>query len=225
MSKRTRLSAPRMSDIARLAGVDVSTVSRALTGSSLVKEQTRENILKLADSCGYVVNTAARSLRLMRTQTISVVIPLAHETGQSLTDPFFIEMLGHLAEAITQRGYGLFLQKIPHPGKDWLNDLIASHRCDGIIVIGQSTEHGAIESAAAHYQPLVVWGGQLDHQSYCTVGSDNVSGTRRAVEHLLELGRRRIVFLGDTTIPEIQLRYQGFQAALAIATDGPRAPA
>ncbi len=209
-----------MADIARLAGVHSSTVSRALAGSPLVEEKKREQILKLASEYGYTVNSVARNLRLKRTQTISVVIPLGHETGQTLTDPFFADMLGHLADEITQRGYGMFLQKILPPMQNWLPQLISSGRSDGIIVIGQSTEHKVLEAAAKNYLPLVVWGGHLEHQSYCTVGTDNVGGARAAVEHLLQNGRRRIVFVGDTAIPEIRLRHDGYHLALTRAARG-----
>ncbi len=209
-----------MSDLAKLAGVHVSTVSRALAGSPLVTRTMRDRIVQLARERGYFVNSAARNLRLQRTQTISVVIPLGHEAGQALTDPFFVEMLGHLADEITQRGYGMFLQKILPPMDDWLARLIASHRADGIIIVGQSTEHAAIEQAASSYQPMVVWGGHLEHQAYCAVGTDNMGGGRVVVEHLLRTGRRRIVFLGDPAIPEIRLRHDGYKYALAHAPRG-----
>jgi DNA-binding LacI/PurR family transcriptional regulator len=221
MAKRPRDTAQvsKMADLARLAGVSVSSVSRALAGSPLVAREQREKILTLAREHGYVMNTQAQNLRLKRTQTLSVVIPLAHESGQPLTDPFFAEMLGYLADEVTQRGYGMFLMKIVPPMGDWLNSLIASNRSDGIIVIGQSTQHKTLEAAARDYRPLVVWGGQLPRQPYCTVGTDNVGGARAAVEHLIERGRRRIVFLGDPAVPEIHLRYQGYTQALS---DGPK---
>jgi DNA-binding LacI/PurR family transcriptional regulator len=163
-------------------------------------------------------------LRLRRTQALSVVIPLGHESGQPLTDPFFVEMLGHLADEITQRGYGMFLQKILPPMKDWLPQLIGANRSDGIIVIGQSTEHKTLEAAARNYRPMVVWGGHLQQQSYCTVGTDNLGGARMAVEHLLNTGRRRIIFLGDPTPPEVRLRYEGYERALARGPRGTAAP-
>jgi DNA-binding LacI/PurR family transcriptional regulator len=211
---------PTMADIARLAGVHTSTVSRALAGSPLVAKEVRENILKIARGRGYQVNLAARSLRLGRTQIVSVVIPLGHEATQPLTDPFFMQMLGHLADEITQQGYGIFLQKVLPPMKHWLTDLINSKRSDGIIVIGQSTEHAALQAVAKEYKPLVVWGGDINHQSYCTVGSDNIGGARLATEYLLSLGLKRIVFFGDTKVPEVKLRYRGYMRALEHAPKG-----
>jgi DNA-binding LacI/PurR family transcriptional regulator len=211
---------PKMADIARLAGVHTSTVSRALAGSPLVEKSMRETIIKIARSHGYIVNSTARSLRLQRTESISVVFPLGHEITQPLTDPFFVQTIGHLADEITQRGYGLFLQKVVPPMEDWLTNLIASKRSDGIIVIGQSTEHDALEAVAGVYEPLVVWGGQTGRQTYCTVGTDNAAGGRIATEHLLSLGRRHIAFLGDTKVPELRLRYKGYCQAIAKAPRG-----
>lgn len=213
-----------MSDIAKLAGVHISTVSRALAGSTLVETQTREHILKLARERGYVINSVARNLRLKRTQTLGVVIPLSHESGQPLTDPFFVEMLGHLAEAITLRGYGMFLQKSVPPMQDWLTNFIGSGRADGIIVIGQSTEHDTLQAVASTYQPLVVWGGHLEDQAYCTVGSDNFGGAFAAVDHLIQSRRRQIVFLGDARAPEFRLRYEGYKHALERAPRGTARP-
>src|SRR5690606_15187315 len=155
---RRKIAAPKMADVARIAGVHVSTVSRALAGSPLVESRMRDAILKIAAEHGYVVNRAARNLRTSRTQTLSVAIPLAHERDQALTDPFFTDMLGRLADEITRRGYGMYLEKILPPMDDWLPQLIASPRSDGIIVIGQSTEHEVLQRAAATYAPLIVWG-------------------------------------------------------------------
>lgn len=206
-----------MAELGALVGVSAATVSRAIAGSPLVNAKTREQILSLARERGYVVNAAARSLRLKRTETISVVIPLGHESSQPLTDPFFVEMLGRLAEEITLRGYGMFLQKVLPPMADWLPRLIAAGRADGIIVIGQSTEHATLTAAAKTYRPLVVWGADVPGHGYCTVGSDNTAGAVAAVTHLVETGRTRILFLGDPAIPEIGQRYEGYCRALKAA--------
>ncbi len=213
-----------MTDIARLAGVHVSTVSRALAGSPLVEARKRKRIEQLAREHGYVVNPVARSLRLKRTQMVSVVVPLQHEAGQPLTDPFFMAMIGHLGEAITQRGYGMSLQKVVLPTHEWLGELIASGASDGIVVIGQSTGHETLQRAAATYLPLVVWGGQIAGQKYCTVGCDNPAAARAVVRHLLRAGRRRILFLGDPTGPELRQRYEGYARALREAPQGTAPP-
>ena len=218
MKKATGKAPAKMADIARLAGVSESTVSRALAGSTLVAKRKREEIVAIARERGYVINSAARNLRLRRSEAISVVIPLGHEAGQPLTDPFFVEMLGHLADEITQRGYGVLLQKMLPPMGTSLPRLIASRRSDGIVVIGHSTGHAALEAAAAAYQPLIVWGGDAAARRYCTVGTDNLGGARTGVEHLIRLGRRKILFFGDPSTAELRLRLEGYRLALSEAT-------
>lgn len=206
-----------MADIAERAGVSVATVSRALAGSRVVAAETRARVQQLATEVGFVANAQAQNFRLGRTKRLSVVIPLGHETQQSLTDPLLGEMLGHLADEISARGYRMELCKIVPPMRNWLRTLIAANLTDGIVIIGQSTEHAAIQRAAREDYPLVVWGGALPQQRYCTVGTDNLAGARSAVEHLIKLGRRNIVFAGNPSVPEIEMRYLGYRQALAMA--------
>src|SRR5690606_12691277 len=124
------------------------------------------------------------------------------------------DMLSHLADEITRRGFALHLEKILPPMEGWLQKLIRARRSDGIIVIGQSTEHAALEEAADGHAPMVVWGGHVGTQRYCVVGTDNVGGGALATEHLLANGRRQSVFVGDPSIPGIRLRLEGYERAL-----------
>ena len=206
-----------MSDIAQLAGVSASTVSRALADSPLIPEPTRELILRIAAEQGYVVNQSGRNLRLQRTGVIAIVIPLGHESGQPVSDPFFLELVGHLADEISGRGYDVLLTRVPAPSAGWLGRLVQSGRADGILVIGQSDQQHALNEAAAAYLPLVVWGAQMPDQAYCTVGVDNLLGGERATRHLLEIGRRKIAFLGASNLPELALRLHGYRRALEAA--------
>jgi DNA-binding LacI/PurR family transcriptional regulator len=203
-----------MADIARLAGVSVSTVSRALADSALIPAATREDIFRIAAAHGYVVNQSARNLRLKRTGVIAVVIPLGHEAGQPISDPFFLELVGHLADEISERGYDVLLTRVPAPSPDWLKRLVQSGRADGVIVIGQSDQQAALNETGASYLPLVVWGAYTPDQAYCSVGVDNQRGGERATRHLLDIGRRRIAFLGASRLPELALRLKGYRLAL-----------
>jgi DNA-binding LacI/PurR family transcriptional regulator len=95
-------------------------------------------------------------------------------------------------------------------------------RAKGIIVIGQWGHHDQLNELARRHVPMAVWGAQLPRQLYCSVGSDNVSGGALATEHLMGLGRRRIVFMGDTDMPEAAKRHEGYLQAhekLGIAID------
>lgn len=206
-----------LKDLAELAGVTSGTVSRALAGSHLVTPSTRDHIVELARKHGFTPNAAARSLRTRRTGAIGVVIPLGHETDQHISDPFFITMLGLLADALTSRGYNLLLSRVVPTDENWLANFANSMQVDGIIVIGQSDQSDVLNQVAERYQPLVVWGAYVTGQAHCSVGSDNFRGGQIAASHLIERGCRRIAFFGDPRVVEIEQRLEGCRAALAQA--------
>lgn len=200
--------------MAKLAGVSTATVSRALADSDLISLPTRQRIQELAREVGFTVNPAARMLRTRQSHTIALVLPLGHEKGQHLSDPFFMAMLAYLADAVSLRGYDLLLKRIEPQHNTWLRKIIDSTRVDGVLVIGQSDQAAVLQEVGSSYQPMIVWGEWAPDQSYVSVGADNVSGGRLAAEHLLSRGRRRLGFLGSTDVPEIAARYQGFSSAL-----------
>ncbi|GAA4794728.1 LacI family DNA-binding transcriptional regulator [Lysobacter hankyongensis] len=218
---RRRTSQPptnlQMSDIARLAGVSESTVSRALKDSPLIAASTRERIRRLAEEAGYVVNPVASSLRSRQSGVITVAVPLVHAREPHLFDPFMMTMLAHLADALGDRGYNMLLAKIAVHQDGWVRRLQQPGRSDGVILIGQSSEHAAINEAARTGIPLTAWGTRMPAQKYPVVGTDNRLGGQLGTEHLIRHGRRRIAFLGDERLPEVAHRHDGYRQALRAA--------
>jgi DNA-binding LacI/PurR family transcriptional regulator len=203
-----------MSEVARLVGVSLSTVSRALSGSPLISEQTRNQVRKAAQKLGYQVDAAGSSLRTGLTRTVGVVIPLAHAENQGFSDPFFLEILGALAEELAARGYSMLLHKVKEDPADWIGAIARGRRADGVIVIGQSLHHESLDRVSTAGYPLVVWGARQPGQRYATVGSDNETGGHDACAHLVAQGCRRIAFLGDPAAPEVAARREGYLRAL-----------
>jgi DNA-binding LacI/PurR family transcriptional regulator len=203
-----------MADIARIAGVSKATVSRALNHSTLVNEETRKRILELATSLKYTINIGAQNLRLRQNRSVGVVLPYDSESRQHLSDPFFLSMLGAVADALTERGYDMLLSRVDAEQIDCAAQPFDTGRVIGIVLIGQWRQHEQLNELAARHVPIVVWGAQLPQQNYTTVGGDNVSGGMRATAHLIEQGRRRIAFFGDINLPEVAQRYRGYCNAL-----------
>ncbi|MEJ2456596.1 MAG: substrate-binding domain-containing protein [Novosphingobium sp.] len=193
----------------------LGTASRALSESPLVNARTRERIRTLARDHGFQPNRIASNLRSRRTGTIGVVIPLRHERRQHISDPFFMTLLGYLADELTESGYNLMLSRaVPDDAPDWLDRIAGSGMVDGVIVIGQSDQFETIERVAKDYPPLVVWGSSRPGQVHCAVGTDNGTAGRMAAERLLAGGSTRLAFLGETTGMEIADRFAGVRDAV-----------
>ena len=201
-------------ELARLAGVSPGTVSRALAGKAVVAAPTMERIRSLAAEHDFRLNQMASRLRTRRTGVIGVVVPLGHESRQHLSDPFFMTMIGHLADALTENGYDLMLSRVIPDTADWLERIVDGGMLDGVLLLGQSDQSAAIERVATRYPPLVVWGSHSEGQVHCSVGTDNLLGGRLAGEHLLAAGAGRIAFLGDPRAPELRQRFEGLTAAV-----------
>jgi len=204
-----------MADIAEKAGVDVSTVSRALNNSPLVKPDTKEQVLAIAEASGYVINASARGLRRQANDTIGLVIPLRPESGQSISDPFFLEMIAAVCDASDKRGYDVIIN-LPHQENSIAEKrLLSTGKADGVIIVGQAGRDKRLRELGSLSDKVVVWGAQAKDEDYTVVGSDNFGGGYLAGEHLCKLGRRNIVFLGPVNLPEGRARYDGFCAALS----------
>ena len=204
-----------MSDLAKLAGVSKSTVSRALADSDRVTLETRKRIQGLAKEHNYRMNVRARNFRLQEVSTFGVLLPSTGQPNWLASDPFVLEMLGSISDALEQAGgHELLLAKHSSNDPAWIEDFAKTRSVDGIIVIGQSSYHRQLNTLARTEKNMVVWGAEMPDQNYVTVGTDNIHGGYLATRHLIEQGKKRIIFVGDLNHPEIQQRRQGYLNAL-----------
>ena len=210
-------SSPRltkMEELAKVAGVSVSTVSRALAGNPLINAKTRARIVDLATKHNYQINENARNFRLQKTNVIAVVLMLDVKSEQHTSDMFFLEMLGAIADALSVQNYDLLLANSPRTNVLDIHNSRIFRQSDGIIFIGQGNQHEHLNAFSELGKPMVVWGSNLPDRRYCTVGADNVVGGYLATKHLLNLGRKNIVFMGDINMPEPKQRFEGYLNAL-----------
>ena len=203
-----------LQDLADLAGVSRATASRALNDSPLVSQKTRERLRLLARQHNFTVNRQARDFRLRRTSVVSVVFMLDPRSDQHMSDPFFLEMLGGIADSLAAFDHDLLLSHAPIPDLMSLRDSRVLSNADGVIFVGQGDQHEELNEVAELGTPVVVWGAPVPQKRYLVVGSDNERGGYAASRHLLDLGRRKLAFLGNTRNAEIDLRFRGYDRAL-----------
>jgi DNA-binding LacI/PurR family transcriptional regulator len=200
-----------MDDIARLANVSKPTVSRALADSPLVKEDTRNRVLAVAHEHGYAVNRNAQKLRRKRTNTIAVSLDYRSHRENHISDPFMFDLLAGVSEALGDRDQDLLLCAPGHNDAEAFQKILWSRGADGFIILGQGHREAMLNEFAATGTPFVVWGAAAQNAGYCVVGSDNFLGGRLAGQYLLAHGRRRLLFVGDTSFREMQQRFRGLE--------------
>ncbi|MCY3837645.1 MAG: substrate-binding domain-containing protein [Gammaproteobacteria bacterium] len=201
-------------EIAELAGVSQSTVSRALRGSPLVNSKTRERVLRIANEKNYKVNTGASRLRSRQSRTLALLVHDDSEMGSDI-NPFFLSMIAAITKAATEKGYDILLS-FQQFSENWIADYENSNKAEGVIMLGYGgyTDYirkiGMLDNAHC-----VTWGPVIDGQPGHFVGCDNVHGGYIATRHLLDLGHRKIAFIGDVSddCPEFQARYSGYRKA------------
>lgn len=212
---------PNSLDIAHLAGVSQSTVSRALRADPMVSACTRERVLEVARQLNYHVDKNASNLRLRHSGTLALLFFEDPTADDSAINPFFHSMLGSIIRNCSRHGYDL-LVSFQDLLRDWHADYEDSHKADGIILLGYGdyvVHRSRLQPLIERGAHLVRWGPVLADQPGVSIGCDNVFGGRLATEHLLRLGHRRIAFLGEVapSSPEMLERYHGYRATLALA--------
>jgi len=200
-------------DIAKQADVSHSTVSRALHGSRLIAEDTAERIRRTALDLGYLPSAAARSQKTNRSQALGVIL-------SSVEDPFFGEILQGIEEVAQKSGYSLFMAASQHdPEREQaIVQAMSEHRVDGVIICSASFKDEQQRQFHAYGVPIVVVNNQAAEDYRYSIYHDDVDGSRQITRHLLDLGHRRIAYLGNSSSGRTTLdRLSGFHQEMEAA--------
>ncbi len=196
-------------DIAKAAGVSHSTVSRALSDSPLVNEETKRRILKLAEEMGYSPSAIARGLVTKRTRTFGLVIT-------SIADPFVAEIVRGIEETALDHGYSLILcQSQAEPQREMAAvKMLREKRVDAIIVTASRVGNLYMPLLEEIRVPIVLINNQQEGRYVYSVATDNVQGGKLAGRYLLELGHRRVGYIaGPDDITSSADRLEGCRQA------------
>jgi LacI family transcriptional regulator len=205
---------PTLEEIAQVAGVSRSTVSRVINNEPNVRQEVRQRVWQVVDEMGYHPNVAARSLVSRRSQTLGVIIP---ETVNTVfVDPFFPQVLRGTADAANESKYYLMLSMVSQPlEEDFYRRALRSQMLDGVVIVSSRVGDPLIPRLLQDHIPFVTIGRRLHHPDVSYVDADNVRGARMATEHLLQHGRRRVATITGPSnmVPGLDRR-EGYRAAL-----------
>ena len=202
-----------LEDLAKLAGVSISTVSRALNDHPLISTRTKQLIWALARDHDYPFRQSMPTAPIGAEGSIVIVTPYFHGRPLPLSHPFFLELLANIGEAARARDCDFMVSHVAPATYEDLVLATTTSRASGVIFLGQSAMHKELNRLTETNARFVVWGAKLPGQLYRSIGSDNLAGGTRATGHLARLGRERIAFVGGTD-PEAMQRRRGYQNAL-----------
>jgi DNA-binding LacI/PurR family transcriptional regulator len=207
-------------DVAREAGVSVSTVSRAFTAPEMVREETRHFVLQTAERLGYRPNRAARGLITGRTGNLGVIVP-------DLSNPFFPTVLKGVQSRAREADYAVFLaDSDENPAEEVTLVQAMAKQVDGVILCSSRMSSAQLERVVDMTSLVFVNRQGADHP---TVLMDTTGGMHQAIDHLVALGHRRIAYLnGPRTSWSNRERRRGLRRAarqgVEIVELGPFAP-
>lgn len=208
----TKRRFPTTTEISRRAGVDKSTVSRALKSDPRISEATRKKIMEIAESMGYAPNAIAQSLATNNSNIIAFV-------GHESQNYWYQENIQTLARLVTLAGRQLMLFQVMEGGtiEDVIPDMI-QYRVAGCIVIPQveMTDQAAARLAQFGISAVLLNRVALS-AGVCSVRQDQAEGARAVAHFLVQGGHARIAFVAGSTNPAAQDRSRGFRAGLAEA--------
>lgn len=201
-------------DVARHAGVSVTTVSNVLNSTNRISKGTRQRVLAAVKELGYVRNAAAHQLRAGSSTTIGLIVPDG-------SNPFYSAIARGAEDAALERG-GIVLVGNSHESQDRESryvEIFEQQRVQGMLIAPVADTAARIDQLRQRGVTAVVVG-HVDQPVPCSsVSIDNVAGGYLATKHLLDTGRRRIAFLGPTDVPGSADRLAGARMAVAKAHD------
>jgi DNA-binding LacI/PurR family transcriptional regulator len=207
---------PTIDDVAARAGVSSAAVSFAMNGRPGVGEATRLRILAAAEELGWHPSAHARALTEARARAVGLV--LARPIEQLEVDPFFVRFLAGIERTLARTDHALVLRVTAAADLDAYARLAAGGRVDGFLLTDPERDDPRFELLAAARLPVVVAGRPATTCPFPSVETDHARGVALIVEHLAELGHRRIAFVGGLARQEhVQARLHAWREALGAA--------
>jgi LacI family transcriptional regulator len=201
---------PKLEDVAREAGVSVSTASRALNGHPTVHPVLRQHVMAAARRVGYQPNALARGLRTQRTQAVGIVIP-------TIMNPHFTEAVQAAQDTLAAAGYATLVSNTARdPGAERRDvQVLCAGRVDGLVLAPTQIAAAQLLALIPTSLPVVLMDRRIPGAPWDWVAVDVRTGAYEAVAHLAARGRRRIGFIaGPPGISTADDKLEGYHQAL-----------
>lgn len=205
-------------DVAKLANVAPSTVSRVISNSSRISEKTKRKVRKVMDELNYHPNLNARSLANRSTKSIGLVLPPALDT--SFQNPFFAEVIRGVTAYSNQKEYSLYF--ITGKNEDEVEQsvikTVKGRRVDGIILLYSKENDKIIDYLSENQLPFVLVGKPYHFIEDITfVDNDNYAAAREVTNYLISQGHEHIAFVGgESSLLVTQNRFRGFNDTMLL---------
>ncbi len=204
---------PTIYDVAELAGVSISTISRVLNSPDKVNPETRQQVMSAIDRLGFVPKAEARARAMQSTNRIGVITPF-------FTAPSFVQRLRGVAGRLSREHYELVIY--PVDSEEQLQGYISSipvmRNLDGLIIMSLAVKDQDVDRLLSSRTETVLI--EFSHEKLNSIVIDDFQGGRTVAEHLIKKGHKTFGFLGDIEPPErniihpVRSRLEGFQSAL-----------
>jgi DNA-binding LacI/PurR family transcriptional regulator len=193
-------------DVAREAGVSVSTVSYALNRKGEAIKESHRRVHEAAERLGYVPDATARSLVHSRTNSIGLIIP--SELSSERQNPYFVSVIATFSEELTKRKNWLSIYLDNGSDKDSLNQLIIDAKVDGIVFMSPKVLESVQKIMNRRGLPYVhIMSGNYPKKGSAVIVIDGESGIEKAMKYLVDLGHKRILCLSGSQYDSRHRRY------------------
>jgi DNA-binding LacI/PurR family transcriptional regulator len=207
-------------EVAEAAGVSEATVSRVFNGVGPMKEETKQRVLEAAKRLDYHPNAIAQSFARRRSGNLGIVLPYVPKV-HIFTTYYFSEVLSGIGEKVKEKGYDMLLMfRTPGEESDY-SQLFRSQKVDACIILGATDtpgERAELRKLEQAGHPFCLVNQHFEGEQFHEVDADHITGSYRAVKHLLEQGHRDIAFIsGPPEYSNSRDRLVGYKRAMAEA--------
>ena len=202
-----------LKEIAGIARVNISTVSRAINDSPLIPKETKEMILAIAERVNYIPNSQARGLVNHKSETLGIILPKIF----FLQGAFFSQVLSGIESVSVDNGYNILIASATGKARDkqFPFNLTRARRIDGMLIINEFQRVSNLQALKQENFPFVFVNKFIKDAMVNCVASDNVQGGFLATNHLIGLGHTRIaVVTGSFNLAPTHTRLEGYRRAL-----------